>query len=76
MMCDDVKFEKPRPNENASSCTLPGMSHGDPRWIIDVMEDLSAFARQYCSVGVHQELKATTNEVRRLISIDIDSRSP
>lgn len=53
---------------------MPGMSHGDPSWIIDVMEDLSAFARHHCSVGVHQELKATTNEVRRLILIDIGSR--
>jgi len=53
---------------------MPGISHGDPRWIIDVMEDLSSFAQKCCSVGVYQELKATTNEVRRLILIDIGSR--
>jgi len=74
MMSDVVKFEKPRSKENSCSSTMPGISHGDPRWIIDVMEDLSSFAQKCCSVGVYQELKATTNEVRRLILIDIGSR--
>ena len=76
MMYDVDKFEELGPKDNPSSDTMLGMSDGDPSWIIDVMEDLSAFAQQCCSVGVHQELKATTNELRRLILIDIGSKEP
>jgi hypothetical protein len=69
-MSDLIPLVKPISEKDSWSRTLPGMSNGDPSWIVAVLEDLSAFAEQCCSCDVQNELNTTALKVRRLISME------